>query len=326
MIISRTPLRITFLGGGTDLKEFFQEEQGCVVNAAINKCVYIAIHKYFDDSIQVKYSKTEHVDNVEDIEHPLFREAMKLTGVTKGVEIASFADIPSKGSGLGSSSSFLVGLLNALWAHKGETKTPKELAEAACKIEREILKEHGGYQDQYITAYGGLQYIQFNPDNSIIINTINISTNNKELLEKRLLVFYTGITRNSHDIQKQVHSNKEKNKETLQKMKSLATKLKQELENGNLDSFGEILNQGWELKRNMNNAISNDNINNYYEKAKQAGAIGGKLMGAGGGGFLLFYAHEDKHDVIRNALSDLKELEIKFEAQGSKIIYVHEDN
>jgi D-glycero-alpha-D-manno-heptose-7-phosphate kinase len=326
MIISRTPLRITFLGGGTDLKEFFQDEQGCVVNAAINKCVYIAIHEYFDDSIQVKYSKTELVDNVEDIQHPLFREAMKLTGVTKGVEIASFADIPSRGSGLGSSSSFLVGLLNALWTYKGENKTPKELAEAACKIEREILKEHGGYQDQYITAFGNMQFIQFNTDNSIMINPINISTENKQLLEKRLLVFYTGITRNSHDIQKQVHGNKEKNKETLQKIKQLTLELKQELENGNLDAFGELLNQGWELKRNMSDAISNNEINNFYEKAKQAGAIGGKLMGAGGGGFLLFYAHENTHNAIRNSLSDLKELEINFEQQGSKIIYIQEDN
>lgn len=325
MIISRTPLRITFLGGGTDLKDFFQHEYGCVINSAISKYIYIAIHKNFDDSILIKYSKTEHVNSVDEVEHPLFREAMKLTGVTKGVEVASLADIPSRGSGLGSSSSFLVGLLHALWAYKGEHKSPKELAEAACHIERGILKEHGGFQDQYIAAFGGLQFMQFNPDGSTYVDPIITPNHHKQGLEKRLLVFFTGITRNSHDIQKEAHKDKDKNKEVLQKMKNLAMNLKEELQKGNLDAVGEFLHQGWELKRGMSSVISNDAINQYYEKARAAGAMGGKLMGAGGGGFLLFYAHEDKHDAIRQALSDLQEMKIGFEPQGSKIIYVHED-
>jgi len=260
IVISKTPLRISFCGGGTDVKEFFENEWGCVVNTTIDKYIYIAIHKYYDKSkIFLKYSETEMVDDVNKIRHPLFREALKITGV-KGVEITSFADIPSTGSGLGSSSTFLVGLLNALFAYNGTIKSPDEIARLACTIERDILKEKGGYQDQYISAHGGLKYITFNQDGTVFVNPILMPREARDKLNSKLMMFYTGIARNSSSIHQEQDKNTPNNMEYLRKMKELAVNLKSELERGNVAALGKALHDNWLLKKRLCSMISNDAI------------------------------------------------------------------
>ena len=323
-VISKTPLRISFSGGGTDLKEFFEKEHGCVINTAIDKYIYIAVHKYYNPNlIFLKYSNTEKVTDPNDIKHPLFREALKLTGV-KGVEITSFADIPSTGSGLGSSSSFLVGLLNALYAYQGKMKSAKELAEQACMIERDILKEEGGYQDQYISAYGGFKHIQFNEDGSVLVNPMLISKEKREMLNRKLLMFFTGITRQSSEIHKEQKKNTQNNMEFLKKMKLLTQELKSEIEQGNVDAIGKTMHEGWLMKKELASGISNSTIDNYYDLALKAGAKGGKILGAGGGGFLLLYCDEEDHEKVRRVLRDLQEFSVKLEAEGSRIMYIHD--
>ncbi len=322
MIISRTPLRISFCGGGTDLPSFYKSEFGAVVSASINKYVYITVNKKFDEHIRVSYSETEITDDVNNVKHPLFREAMKLTGVNKGVEITSISDIPSKGTGLGSSSSFTVGILNALYAYSGRFRSASQLADDACKIEIDILGEPIGKQDQYIAAFGGLQYIQFNPDGSVFVDPIICPLEKKRELAGNLLMFYTGITRRSNSILAEQSRETPKKMQYLVQMRDLALKARDALNKGNISSFGELLHQNWILKKKLAEAISNEQIDAYYEKALSAGALGGKLLGAGGGGFLLFYAEQSKHAAVRNALSDLKELKFEFEPQGTKIIYV----
>lgn len=321
MIISKTPLRISFVGGGTDIKDFFQHEFGCVVNAAINKYIYICIHKHFDgSSFLLKYSRTEKGSDVNKIKHPLFREAMKLTDVT-GVEITSMSDVPATGVGLGSSSSFLVGLLNALYAYKDIQKSLDELAKEAYFIEREILKEKGGYQDQYIAALGGLQYMQFNPDNSILVEPITCSEETKKELDRGLLIFYTGITRDSGEIHEQQQKQIKKNLENLKKMKQLTIRMRNELQEEKLHSFGEMLHENWLLKKQLAEGITDPELDSLYQKAVNSGALGGKLCGAGGGGFLLFYCEPENQRKVRHALANLKELDFQFEPKGSQIIY-----
>lgn len=320
MIVSKTPLRISFVGGGTDIPSFYKNESGAVVSTTIDKYVYIAIHSFFSENIQLKYSKTETVKTIDEIQHPLFREALRMTGINSLIEISSFADVHSKGSGLGSSSSFLVGLLNGLYAFNNVRKSPDFLAVASCKIERDILKEEGGYQDQYAAAYGGLNYIQFNPDGTVIVNPILCSKEFKEKLNNRLLLFYTDISRSSHDIHIEQKKNSKINIEYLKKMKDLALKMKLILEEENLEEFGKLLNENWELKKKLANNISNNFIDEMYEKAIKAGALGGKLTGAGGGGFLLLYAEPEHHDKIRASLG-LKELKFNLESGGTRIIY-----
>ncbi|MBI1969681.1 kinase [Candidatus Woesearchaeota archaeon] len=320
MIISRTPVRISFAGGGTDVRYFFMHEGGAVVNASINKYVYITIHRKFDEKIRVKYSQTELVERVEDIQHPLFREAMRLVGVTGQVEITSFADIPTKGTGLGSSSSFLVGLLHALHAYKREFVEQKQLAREACRIERDILQEEGGYQDQYIAAYGGLNFMEFRQDGSVEIMPL-YKQGMVEALNQRLLLFYTGMTRNSRDIHQQQRKNAEKNREYLRRMKQFAEQLRIALEQGKYLDMGSILHEGWKCKEQLADGVSNKTIDTWYEKALIAGALGGKLCGVGGGGFLLFYCEPEKQENVRKALKDMKELPFQLENSGSRIIY-----
>lgn len=322
MIISRTPLRISFAGGGTDLAEFYQTQPGAVTSTAIDKYIYITINKKFDHRIRVSYSSTEIVDHIDELKHDLVREAMKYTGVDSGVEITSIADIPSRGTGLGSSSSFLVGLLNALYAYRGEHKSAQLLAQEACDIEINIVKEPIGKQDQYIAAYGGMQHIQFIPDGDVFVDPIICSPNTKKELNKNLILFYTGITRRSNTILNEQRHKTKINIEILIKIQQLAKELRDSLTNNSLDTFGELLHQGWQYKKQLAENISNSQINEYYGKAREAGAIGGKILGAGGGGFLLLYCPQKKHDALRKALIDLDEIKFQFEPQGSKIIYV----
>ncbi len=321
MIISRTPLRISFAGGGTDIGEFYRQEGGAVTSTAINRYVYITVNKKFDSGIRVSYAKTENVDKVDDIQHPLVRAALKLTGITKGVEITSVADVPAQ-TGLGSSSAFTVGLLNALYAYKGEFKPQKLLAEQACHIEIELCKEPIGKQDQYIAAYGGIQHIQFNKDETVFVDPVICSPETKKALEEGTMLFYTGATRPASAILSEQKKQMGEKTEMMRKMKQQSELVRKALVEGNLAEFGKLLHEGWMLKRQLAGSITNQEIDEHYEKAIKAGALGGKLLGAGGGGFLMVYCPPSKQDTVRRALNNLKETTIALEPQGSKIIYV----
>lgn len=325
MIITRTPFRVSFAGGGTDLREFYQSEYGAVVSTAINKYMYIIVNKRFTDAIRVSYyAKTEIVDRVADIRHPLVREALKLVGVNRGIEITSVADVHA-GAGLGSSGSFTVGLLNALYAYKGALKSAEELARDACHIEIDILGEPAGKQDQYIAAYGGFRYFQFNPDESIATEPIIWSAEHKDELARNLLLLYTGYTHEAGSI---LQEQKEKTQRpdkiaNLKEMRDMTVNLRDQLnDNAAADIFGDVLHRGWQLKKELASGISNDKIDECYGRALGAGALGGKVLGAGGGGFLLLYCPKPKQAAVRKALSDMPILEFSFEPEGSKIIYV----
>ncbi|MEI8181569.1 MAG: GHMP kinase [Desulfomonile sp.] len=328
MIITRTPLRVSFCGGGTDLASYYLTRQGEVVSTALNKYVYITINRlspYFENRILLKYSESELVDTVNEIRHPIIREAMKLTGIVESVEIASMADIPA-GTGLGSSSTYSVGLLHALHAFKGEYVSAAQLAQEACRIEIEILGDPIGKQDQYIAAYGGICHIRFNPDESVFVDPVICSPATRKALQDNLLIFYTGLTRRAGEILKLQKAKTEQKMDVLNQMKELCGRILEVLRDGrSLHRFGEILHEGWLYKRTIVNEISNDFINNYYDSALRAGALGGKLLGAGGGGFLLFYVEPQNQDRVRHALQDLQELPFSFEPQGSKVIYISDD-
>ncbi|MFN8670602.1 MAG: GHMP kinase [Candidatus Sericytochromatia bacterium] len=324
MIISRTPLRISFAGGGSDLSDFYFKKKGAVVSTAINSYIYITVNKKFDDLIRVSYSSTELVESVNDIKHNIIREALKLVGIEKGIDVVYMGDVPlgTAGIGLGSSSSLAVGVLNALYAYKGEHVSASRLSEEACKIEIEILKNPIGKQDQYIAAYGGLQYIQFNQDDSVFVDPLIVNKETKHNLNKNLLLFYTGITRISSNILEEQKAKTTTNIEQIEKMVHIAEELRESLLDNNFSNFGELLHKSWLLKKGLASNISNNLIDEYYNKAINAGALGGKILGAGGGGFLLFYCEEKYQNNVRKALSDLKETPFLFEPQGSKIIYV----
>jgi D-glycero-alpha-D-manno-heptose-7-phosphate kinase len=326
MIISRTPLRISFVGGGSDLPSYYQKKKGAVVSTAIDKYIYITVGKQFDGRIIVSYSQNEIVTKVSDIKNNLVREAMKVTGITDGIHITSISDLPSEGTGMGSSSAYVVGLLNALYAYQGKHVNAEKLAREACKIEIDILKKPIGKQDQYIAAYGGLEYIQFNADDSVYVDPIICLSQTKREVEKNLLLFYTGITRSADPILSKQNQNMKSHtkQQAMKTMVTYADKLRRDLNKNNSSSFGTLLHKNWLLKKNMADGISTPHIERLYTLAKKNGAIGGKLLGAGGGGFLLFYAPIEKHQDIIKALSGLIPLPFKFEPQGSKIIFVGE--
>jgi D-glycero-alpha-D-manno-heptose-7-phosphate kinase len=326
MVMTKTPLRITFVGGGTDLASYYLNHgPGAVVSAAINKYTYIIANRRFDNEIRVKYSKFEVVSSPEDIVHPLFREALKLLGISRGIEINSISELPTErgGMGLGSSSSFVVGLLNALHAWQGETASAKQLAEEAVQIEREILKEPGGKQDQYIAAFGGIRYMRFDGDESVYIEKINMDEELLSELRSRLLLFYIGIHRSSGSIHAKQMDEAEKHIEAYKKMKELADRLKVDLQNGDISGLGKMLHENWLLKKSLTDAISSSDIDSIYDKAMNAGAEGGKLIGAGGGGFLMFFAEPSKHGAIKKAVG-LQEMKFDFETLGSRVIYASE--
>ena len=325
MIISRTPFRISFAGGGTDLKSFYENEYGAVISTTINKYMYITVNSlsnFHNHKIRISYSKTELINNVDEIKHPVVREALKLVKIDGGIEITSMADIPA-GTGMGSSSSFTVGLLNALYAFQGKSVSSEQLAQEACKIEISLLREPIGKQDQYAAAYGGLNYIQFNPGEDVFVNPLVSSREIKDKFRNHLMMFYTGITRKANSILKRQNKNIDSKKQDLKKMRELAIEIRKVLDGGKeLDRVGEILHQGWLLKKELTSGISNNLIDGYYNKALEAGALGGKVLGAGGGGFILLYVSPQKQQKVREVLGDLKELSFRFENQGSTIIYV----
>lgn len=325
MIISRTPLRISFVGGGSDIPSFYLHKTGAVISTAINKYVYIMVEKQFDGRIIVQYSQTETVKRVSEIRNNLVREAMKLTGVDGGIHITSISDVPSEGTGMGSSSSYIVGLLNALYAYQGKHAHAEQLAQEACQIEIDILKKPIGKQDQYIAAYGGFQCIQFNADGTVYVDPIICLPATKRKLEERLLLFYTKTTRSADPILAKQTKNLEKiinKRNTMSSMVELVRQMRQSLNNNTLSTFGRLLDQNWKLKKTMASGVTTEQIDDWYKKAKRRGAGGGKILGAGGGGFLLLYADPKNHKHIKRALNELIPLDFRFEQQGSRIIFI----
>lgn len=320
MIITKTPFRISFAGGGTDLAAYYQNGFGAVVSTAINKYVYVTINKRFDSTIRLSYARTEIVDTVDEIQHDIAKACMKLAGVTKGVEITTIADIPA-GTGLGSSSSFAVGLLNALFNYIGESKSDHELAELACKVEIEVLGHPIGKQDQFAAAYGGMNYFQFNADGSVQREKIVMDDEDKRNMDRKLMMFYTGIRRSANGILKHQTEDTAKKLETLDFMRDQAITLRDDMkQHGFTDNFAATLHAGWQKKKSLTAGISSGDIDAMYEKALQAGALGGKLLGAGGGGFILLYCDEEKQPAVRQALG-LRELDFRVSRLGSRVVY-----
>lgn len=322
MIISKTPLRISFVGGGSDIATFYKKEPGAVVSTTINKYVYVVINKKFDDKIRMSYSETETVDNISDLKHNLARETLKFLKVKKGIEISSIGDIPS-GTGLGSSGAYTVGLINALAAYKGITLTKEQIAQYASTIEIEKVHRPIGKQDQYAESYGNFNYFQFNPDGSVEVESIKLFSTKRKQLEANLLLFYTGKREFAEKVLTKQNKEIEKvdKKKIMSEMVSIAKSLKDELQKGNISAFGELLHQNWLLKKKLAGGISSPQIDKWYDTALKNGAIGGKICGAGGRGFLLLYAPTDKHKKIYRALFDLQQVDFSFEQDGSKIIY-----
>ncbi|MCL5124900.1 MAG: GHMP kinase [Deltaproteobacteria bacterium] len=324
MIISQTPLRMSFVGGGSDLPSFYRKQPGAVISTTIDKYIYINVNKKFDNLIRASYSITEFAAKPSKLKHELIRESLKLLGIKGGIEITSIADIPSGGTGLGSSSTYTVGLLNALNAYLSRFSSKEYLASTACQIEIKNCHKPIGKQDQYAAAYGGLNLIEFRPDDTVAVNPIICSTATKHKLNQNLLLLYTGITRSADKILANQNKNTISNIKTrdiLGHMVKLAYSQAKALSNDDLKSFGEALDENWNLKTKLSQGISNPTFDRWYKTAKSHGALGGKILGAGGGGFLLLYAPKSKHDAIINALPKLRKIDFSFDTEGSKIIY-----
>lgn len=318
-------MRVSFAGGGSDLPSYYEHDGGAVLSTSIDKYVYLAVHKYFyPNKTLLKYSKTEEVDCYDDIKHPIFRECLSMLDL-HGLDISSMADVPA-GTGLGSSSSFTVSLLNVLHAYKHEAVGPEYLASKACEIEIERLGDPIGKQDQYAAAYGGLNFIKFNYDGSVDVEKVVMDPMAKAQLDRNLLMIYTGGTRSANAIlaqQNKAMSDAHK-RDTIRQMVALAYDLKSVLEQNDIDDFGRILHEGWMLKQTLSGGISNSGIAELYAKGLDAGALGGKLLGAGGSGFLLFYCPEERQPQFRKKMEGLFELPFHFDNTGSTIIHMED--
>ena len=321
MIISRTPFRISFAGGGTDLPGYYRSSSGAVVSTAIDKYMYITVNKYFDDSIILKYSKTELVASVEEIEHPLLRECLRKVGIRRGIEITSMADVVG-GTGLGSSSSFTVGVLHALYAYLGQYCPAERLAREACEIEIERVKEPIGKQDQYVSAYGGFRFFEFMPDESVKVDPLICPARTLERLQEHLLLIYSGVRRKAGSVLRRVSAGFKKSVEGPRRMREQASELRAALQKGDVDAVGPILREGWELKKRLAGGVSTPHIDRAYAAAVRSGAAGGKILGAGGGGFLLLFCPPDARAKILRAVRGWREIPFRFEPEGSKIIHV----
>ncbi len=323
MIITRTPFRISFVGGGSDMETFYSRHQGAVLSTSIDKYMYISSHKFFfKDQLRVKYSKTETVNNVEELKHPILRESLKKAGIRGGIEISSIADIPA-GTGMGSSSSFTVGLLHNLFAINRQYISAEELAKGACEIEIGILKEPIGKQDQYAAAYGGLNIFYFNTDGTVRVEPLSINNDVYSGLQENLIMFYIGNQRKASNIlseQKQNASQEDKFN-TLKSMVGLVSELRDSLYKERINDFGKLLHENWILKQKLASQISNDEIQQIYDTGLKNGAEGGKLLGAGGGGFFLFYCEKQKQQKLKDSLKPLYNFDFKFDQDGSKLIY-----
>lgn len=325
MIITRTPFRISFAGGGSDLESYYRHAVGAVLSTAINRYMYVSVMDRFGDTYRISYSRTELVDRADQIQHPIVRECLDMLKVRGGLEIVSMANLPAE-SGLGSSGSFTVALLHALHAMQGHVVTAHRLASEACAIEIERLREPIGKQDQFIAAYGGLQFIQFHPDGHVSVDPVICAPETRRELNRRLMVFYAGGMRAARDILARQSANTANHLPAIAKMCEIAHQLRDVLTVGrDLNEFGYLLHRAWELKKSLEGTISNERIDDQYERAMRAGALGGKLLGAGGGGFLLFYCEPHLQDRLRAELHELSELPFSFDLEGSKVIHVGSD-
>ena len=324
MVTTRAPLRICFAGTSTDLPFYYRNSDfGQMVSAAINKFIYVTVNKKFDQKIRLSYSRTEIVDSIDKIKHPTVREALRLLDIDGGIEIVSISDIPSQGTGLGSSSSFLVSLLHALHSFKGELVGPEQLAREAVHIEREVLGEPGGKQDQYMAAYGNVDLLSFYPDERVDVEQLVAEDHNLKNIEESMLLLYTGRQRTSSDIIVDQSATSEEKRGVYDSMKSLAPRAFKAMSEGDIVSLGEIITEDWSLKRSLSAKISDSWLDDMHAKALEHGALGGEIVGAGGGGFLLLIAEPAKQQKITNALG-LNRIDFKFHFTGSRIIFVGE--
>jgi D-glycero-alpha-D-manno-heptose-7-phosphate kinase len=324
VIITRTPFRISFAGGGTDLPSFYRAfDGGAVTSAAIDRFIHVLVNEKFDPSIRVAYSKTENVDTVDDLQHGLVREALRLTQVHRAVEVHTIADIPGEGTGIGSSSSLTVGLLNALYAYQGKVVDPSSLAEEACRIEINVLHGTLGKQDQYIAAFGGLHYFEFRPDDTVRVHPIPLSREDLDTVSSHLSLFYTGTARSAQPILKEQDARTADNRDTLLRMRDQAGQVRDALVARDWDRVGRLLDEGWGLKKSLTPGISNPQIDDWYARGKAAGALGGKITGAGGGGFLLLFHPPERSTQVAKALSPLERMPVRISPEGSRILMVH---
>jgi D-glycero-alpha-D-manno-heptose-7-phosphate kinase len=323
MIVSKTPLRMSFVGGGSDLSAFYREETGAVLSTSIDKYMYICVNKKFDGRIRISYTRTEEVEHREEIEHPLVREALDLVDIDGGIEIASMADIPSKGSGLGSSSTYTVGLLNALYAYRNQFASKEKLASQACEIEIDRCGEPIGKQDQYAAAYGGLNLIRFHPDDSVSVDPVICTPTLLQEMEDSTLVFFTGRTRSASAVlaNQSVAMRATNRRVLMRRMVQLAFEMKEQLESGTLEHLGNLLDENWRLKAQLASGITDPQIDAWYACGIAHGALGGKLLGAGNGGFMMFYAPKERHSQIKAALSDLEPVKFRFDRTGAQIVF-----
>jgi D-glycero-alpha-D-manno-heptose-7-phosphate kinase len=323
VIISRTPLRMSFVGGGSDLPSHYRRHGGAVLSTAIDKYVYVSVNRKFDGGIRLAYSKVEEVDTLDQVEHRLVRAAFEMIGLPGGVEVTTTADIPSRGTGLGSSSSFTVGLVQAASAYMGRHVSAEQLGRSACEIEIERCGEPIGRQDQYAAAFGGLNLIEFLPDDSVAVSPVIMRRADRDLVEQRIVVFYTGITRSASDIlrrQSDETASDVRKQAVLKRMVELTYTLRDDFARGEIDAFGEILRENWMLKKSLTDGISTGQIDAWYDAGIAAGALGGKLLGAGSGGFLMFYAPVERHEAIARAVG-LRQIRFGFEPLGSRILF-----
>ncbi len=321
MIIVQTPLRVSLAGGGTDLRDFYELDEGRTLSFAIDKYVFVIVSERFDNRIYINYTRKEIVDTVDEIQHELVREAMRMTGVSEGVEVTMLADIPSEGSGLGSSSSLTVGLLNALYMFQGRQVTAAQLADEACRIEIEVCGKPIGKQDQYIAAYGGIREFVYRADGAVDAHDVRLTPSEVRRLGAELMLFYTDISRKSSDVLDQQKAGTKANAESLRQIRHGVAQVRSALEAGRFDLIGDILHQGWTVKKTLASNVSNRAIDEMYEKAISAGALGGKISGAGGGGFLLLHVPRHRQDAVRNALAAHREFPWHIEMDGSKVIF-----
>ncbi len=324
MIISRAPLRVSFAGGGSDLPAFYRIHGGAVISTAIDKYVFVTINRKFDNGVRVAYSRTEEVSSAAEVAHSLVRAGLGLLGIEGGVEITTVADIPSRGTGLGSSSTFTVALLHALHAYRGQHVRSSTLAEQACDIELNICGEPIGKQDQYAAAFGGFRVYEFHPDETVTVSPVICQPSTLHRLNERMLMLYTGVARSASTLLKEqsaaIASSSQK-QASLKRMVSLCYQFRDEIQNDNLDALGEILHECWMLKREQGDRVSNSMIDEWYNTARRQGALGGKILGAGGGGFLMLYAPPECQAAICHALSRLKAMPVELEREGSQIIF-----
>jgi D-glycero-alpha-D-manno-heptose-7-phosphate kinase len=323
VILTRTPLRISFAGGGTDLRTFYSAYGGgATVSAAIDKYIHVLVNDKFDRSVRVAYSRTENVETYDQLQHELVREAMRLTGATEALEVHTIADIPGEGTGLGSSSTLTVGLLNAFHGYRGELRGAGTLAEEACRIELDVLGSTPGKQDQYIAAFGGIQYLEYRPDETVRATPIPLSHTDRDTFGRCISLFYTGITRQAKGLLRTQDGRTVENRDSLLRMRDLAGEARNAILARDWPRVGAILDEGWRLKRGLTAGVSTNAIDEAYARAKAAGAWGGKISGAGGGGFLMALHPPERSAQVAQALSPWERVAVRISPEGSRFLFV----